>query len=145
MTPAEHQRWLEKFTQADCDELADFTWPMVYFKIHGIPQGQQWSVLGWLAARYIRLCGVEWLADELWSVMQASPQDERDPWRRSHAKDIAARAERFIDRADARNLPLMRAHGAALHAWVLGQPVPPPLARQPGARPARVRRPGVRA
>jgi hypothetical protein len=106
-------------------------WPLIYFQTHGVETGRQWAVLGWLACRYARDFTVEGLAHELWEVMEASPQDHRRPWRWRHAADIARRAKRFIERADAAEL-------AAVRAWLAS-------ARLPGTRQPGSRRPGVRA
>jgi hypothetical protein len=130
--------------QEKCDEFARHWWPLVYCKCKGIEQGAQWDRLGWLAARYARDLSVRDLADELWEVMQASPQDHRNPWRRHHAVDIAARAHRFIERADERLSRWLHESGA--YAWALsvtralpGHPAPRPE-RVPGQR--RMRKPG---
>ncbi len=96
VSAADEQRRIAK-----CERMAAHFWPLVYYQIHGIASGLQWDRLGWLAARYARDFGTGELADELWAVMEASPQDRRNPWRRSHATDIAARAIRFTGRADA--------------------------------------------
>jgi hypothetical protein len=74
------------------DNFVRHWWPLVHFQHEGVQQGQQWDRLGWLAVRYARDLTVAGLADELWKVMEASPQDRSSPWRRSHAADIAARA-----------------------------------------------------
>jgi hypothetical protein len=101
--------WRDKpaceWTDQETGDFADFTWPMVYYKIHGIPIGQQEVVLRDLAARYARFFTTADLADDLWEVMQASPQrhgyGKDGPWTLRHAADIARRAGRFIDREDA--------------------------------------------
>lgn len=96
--------WRDKhpseWTDEECHDAADWSWPLVACQIHGIRQGYQWAVLGWLAARYARDFTTARVADELWRAMEASPQDRHDPWTQRHAADIAARAGRFIERAD---------------------------------------------
>lgn len=85
-----------------CEQVARWAWPLAYFKIHGIERGRQWQVLGHLAARYARDFTADELAHELWEVVQASEQNPRNPWRWHQIRDCAARAKRFIGRADAR-------------------------------------------
>jgi hypothetical protein len=122
---------------------------LAYFKAHGIEQGMQWSVLGYLACRYARDFTTDELAHELWEIVQASGQNPRDPWQWHQIRSCAARAKRFIDRADALADTRLRNSGAL--AWALAasraaQASRPWAAgtgrrgRMPGAR-----RPGVRA
>ncbi len=87
--------------EAECQRLARTYWPLAWYQSKGIPTGRQWHILGWLAARYARGFGPARLAEELWEVMAASPQDPRQPWTRADAAGIAHRAARFIERADA--------------------------------------------
>jgi hypothetical protein len=75
-------------------------WPLAYYKQHGIEPGHQEEVLTALAARYARDLSVSQLADQLFEVMQACDQRPRDPWKNRHAYMMAARAHRFIERAD---------------------------------------------
>ena len=96
------------WSKEKCERKARLGWPLAYYKIHGIKQGMQWHVLGWLAARYARTFPTCQLADELWEVVQASPQNPRDPRRRRQIGDYAARARRFIEREDAKEAELLR-------------------------------------
>jgi hypothetical protein len=123
---------LDPAIAAAMDRHWKWYWPMAHFQTRGIEMGKQWAVLGWLACRYARDFTVDGLAHELWKVMEASPQEHRRPWRWRHAADIARRAKRFIERADAAEATAVRAY--------LGSSARPPGTRQPGSR-----RPGVRA
>ncbi len=96
VSAADEQRRIAK-----CKRMAAHFWPLVYYQIHGIASGLQWDRLGWLAARYARDFDTGELADELRAVMEACPQDRRNPWRHSHATAMAVRAHRFISQADA--------------------------------------------
>jgi hypothetical protein len=84
-----------------------------YYQEHGIKQGMQDVMLTYIAAWYARDFTTRELADELWKVMEASPQDRRDPWRPSHAYSKAVRAHRFIEREDAKEAAWM----PGLMAW----------------------------
>jgi hypothetical protein len=70
-----------------------------------------------LAGRYARDFTVHQLAGDLWAVMEASPQDRHNPWRRHHAVDIAARAHQFIMNADSREYEMLVRSGA--YAWAM--------------------------
>ena len=84
VTPrSEAERWVFEvlvigagagWTQEQSEQVAQFTWPLVHYRIHGIPMGQQWDILGRLAARYARMYSTRQLADHLWAVMQAGPR-----------------------------------------------------------------------
>src|SRR5437773_1561836 len=102
------QAWLlagedPEFLRA-ADRHFEHEWPLVYFQIHGIEIGKQWAVLGWLAARYARDFSVDELAHELREVVEASDHSPHRPWREHQVRDIARRAKRFIERADAQLL-----------------------------------------
>lgn len=121
-----------------CLRWAGHWWPLVRAKVEGIERGQQWDELGRLACRYARdLCVTE-LAGELWAVTEVSPQNHHDPWTRGHVVDIAARAHRFIEGADAAQDRLFRESGA--YAWASG------LTREAATqgRSRQQRRPGAR-
>jgi len=137
------------WSREKCERAEAHAWPLAYCKLHGIPMGRQWDRLGWLAARHARDFSTAGLADELWEVMQASPQSHgygrNGPWTRGHAVDIAARARRFIGREDAAEA----ATTAAFRAWWARQearlPDLPRTAREPGARQPGARRAGARS
>lgn len=128
---------------AECQRRTARDFPMFWYQMEGIEQGRQWHILGWLAARYARELGVTELADQLWTVMDASPQDRSRPWTRRHAADIAQRACRFIQRDDARQERELRESGWLSCPALAGQqaraqgrarPVRKPGARKAGAR-----------
>lgn len=116
---------------------ADHFWPLYYLRHKGIPAGLQYHLLGQLAAMYARDFTTSELAAELKAVMEASPQDRRDPWTWGHARSTAERVKRFIEREDQKQDAAM----ASFMAWYGGGPA----ARQPGARQTATRKPGVRA
>jgi hypothetical protein len=123
--------------------------PLEHYKQHGIEMGIQEETLTRLAAQNARRFTVAELADELFEVMEASPQDSGDPWRRWHAVSIAARARRFTDRSDAaqekQDAEFMRfLHTSGFLRWaeaaLARAPRPARQVRVPGAR--RQRKPG---
>jgi hypothetical protein len=137
---------ISRWTDEDLSEFAAFTLPLVRAQSRGIPMGMQWEVLGWLAARYARMFTTAQLADELWEVVQASPQShgygpKEGPWRRYQINDIAQRARRFIDREDAAQAELDHQYWVVAQPWLRSLELPPPRPH----RERRERRPGVRA
>jgi hypothetical protein len=120
-----------------CERIAEWTWPLAYFKIHGIEQGMQWPLLGWLAARYARDFTTDELAGELWEVIEASDQG-RPRWTYRQIYSCAARAGRFIDREDTSQREL---YDRAMRGWPLLRELAQAQARG-RSRPAR--KPGTR-
>ncbi len=146
--------WEAGWPDAKIEALERHYWPLSWYKAKGIEMGEQEVMLRDLAARYARDFEVSELADELWEVMQASPQRHgygRDgPWTRGHAVSIAARAKRFTDREDAAQARRDAAFMACLHAsgffrWHEGAMASGQPAREPGTRQAARRVPGRRA
>jgi hypothetical protein len=136
------------WSREKCERAEQHAWPLAYFKIHGIGQGRQWAVLGYLAARYARDFTTDELAHELWEAVQASEQNPRDPWRWHQIRDCARRAKRFIGRADA--LADARLQDSGAIAWALAASRAAQASRPWAAgagrrgRKAGARKPGVR-
>jgi len=109
-------------------------WPLYYYQQHGIGMGGQWDILGQLAWHYARDFTDNQLADHLWAVMEASPQNKNDPWRHSHAQAIAARAVQNKMEADAELHRWLVESGAYAWAesterWAQSQQLPRPVRR----------------
>ncbi len=121
-------------------------WPLYYYQQHGIGMGGQWDMLGQLAWYYARDFTDNRLADHLWKVMEASPQDPRHPkglWRHSEAQAIADRAVR--NRAEADAAWDRWYHESGAYAWAMStvrwaqSQGRPRQAREPGTRKAGTR------
>ena len=117
-----------ELTEAEFMDEVDWGAPLMMAAMCGIERGYQWYLLGHYAAVYARFYTVAELAFLLHEIMQASPQDPRNPWTYRHATDISARAHRFTDRSDA-------ADRATWEAFTRGRtPDGRRLPRRPGAR-----------
>jgi hypothetical protein len=130
--------WLDDHADPETDQLVRRSWPLVHCCLHGIPMGLQWGGLGWLAWRYARDFTASELAWWLWEVVEASDQDMARPWKRRQIENIAERAIRNREAADARRQEQMRAALAAWQRWpgsAAAWPRPKRRPeRQPGAR-----------